>query len=65
MSNSHVKDASFLQQHIEKLILAAGLLILAAAVFLFVIGNPFAIKVNNQTYDNPKDAVDVLVRSGL
>lgn len=62
MPSSHIKDASFLQQHIEKLILAAGVLVLAVAVFLFVIGNPFAIEVNRQTYETPAEAVDVLVR---
>lgn len=63
MPSSHVKDASFLQQHIEKLILAIGVLVLAVAVFLFVIGKPFAIEINRQSYDNPKDAIEVLVRA--
>lgn len=62
MSTQRIKDASFLQQHIEKLILAAGLLVFAVAVFLFVMGNPFAVQVNNQTYPEPAEAVDVLVR---
>lgn len=62
MSTQRIKDATFLQQHIEKLILAVGLLVFAIAVFLFVMGNPFAVQVNNQSYPEPSDAVDVLVR---
>lgn len=62
MSAQRIKDASFIQQHIEKLILAAGVLVFAVAAFLFVIGNPFAIEVNRQTYTDPNEAVSVLVR---
>lgn len=63
MSTQRIKDASFLQQHVEKLILAAGLLVFGIAIFLFVMGNPFAVQVNNQPYPAPEDAIDVLVRA--
>lgn len=61
MPATRIKDAGFVQQHLEKLILAAGVLILAIAVFLFVIGNPFAVEVNGQKYDKPGEAINVLV----
>ena len=63
MSTPRIKDASFLQQHIEKLVLAVGLLVLLIAVFLFVMGNPFAVKVNGQAQNSPQDAVDFLDRT--
>lgn len=63
MSVQRIKDASFLQQHIEKLILLAGILVFAIAVFLFVLGNPFAVEVNRKAYSKPAEAVDVLVRT--
>ncbi len=63
MSAPRIKDASFIQLHIEKLILAVGLLVFAVGVFLFVLGNPFAIELNRQTYDDPAQAVNVLVRT--
>jgi hypothetical protein len=62
MSAPRIKDAGFVQQHIEKMVLGGGLLIFAIAVFLFIIGNPFAVEVDRNTYDKPADAVDVLVR---
>jgi len=62
MSTPRIKDASFIQLHIEKLILAFGVLVFAIGVFLFVIGNPFAVELNNQTYDDPAEAVEVLKR---
>ena len=63
MSSPRIKDASFIQLHIEKLILAFGVLVFGVGVFLFVLGNPFAIEVNRQAYDKPADAVDVLKRT--
>lgn len=63
MSSLRIKDASFIQLHIEKIILAVGLLIFAIGLFLFVFGNPFAIQLNNKTYDDPGGAVDVLVKT--
>lgn len=63
MSSRRIKDASFIQLHIEKLILAFGVLVFGVGVFLFVLGNPFAVEVNRQTYDDPADAVEVLKRS--
>lgn len=62
MSAPRIKDASFLQQHIEKLILIAGIAVFAIAVFLFVLGNPFAVEINRQAYPKPDEAVEVLVR---
>lgn len=44
------------------MILAAGVFVFAVAAFLFVVGNPFAIEVNRQTYTDPNEAVQVLVR---
>ncbi|MFK7788782.1 MAG: hypothetical protein AB8C95_04710 [Phycisphaeraceae bacterium] len=63
MSAPRLKDASFIQLHIEKLILALGIFIFLIGVFLFVIGNPFAIELNNQTFAEPGEAVETLVRS--
>ena len=63
MSAPRIKDATFLQQHIEKLILLAGVGVFAIAVFLFVLGNPFAIEVDRRAYDKPAEAVEVLERN--
>lgn len=63
MSAPRIKDASFVQLHIEKIILSAGVLIFAIGLFLFVLGNPFAIQLNNQTYETPGDAVNTLTLS--
>jgi hypothetical protein len=60
MSSIRIKDASFIQLHIEKLILAFGVLVFVVGIFLFVMGNPFAVELNNQSFDDPADAVEVL-----
>lgn len=62
MSAKRIKDAGFLQQHFEKLVLLGGVVVFLIAVFLFVISKPFAVEVNRQTYPEPEDAIDVLVR---
>ncbi|MEM6258120.1 MAG: hypothetical protein AAGI37_07380 [Planctomycetota bacterium] len=61
MPATRIKDAGFVQQHLEKLILAGGVLVLLIAVALFVVGKPFAIEVNNTKHPTPKEAIDVLV----
>lgn len=60
MSTTRVKDAGFLQQHIEKLILAAGALVLIAAVVLFFVLDPFSLKVGNKDYSSADEAVNDL-----
>jgi len=63
MSTARVKDAGFLQQHIEKVVLGVGILIFLLTILLFVIGNPYAVTVSNQTYAEPDEAVEVLSMS--
>lgn len=71
MSSTRVKDAGFIQQHIEKLVLAAGVLVFFVAVMLFIVGNPYAIELGNKKYDSAKQVVDELktgesrLRAGL
>lgn len=63
MSTTRVKDAGFLQQHIEKLILGVGVLVLLLALVLFMVGNPFKIVVAGTEYDDADGAVGVLSSS--
>jgi len=60
MSTTRVKDASFVQQNIEKILLAVGALILLVALVLFVFGNPFAVELSGRKFDNPREAVEIL-----
>ncbi len=60
MPTTRVKDAGFLQQNIEKLILGAGVLVLLAAFGLFVFGNPFSIEVGGKSFADAGEAVGVL-----
>lgn len=62
MATTRVKDAGFLQQHIEKILLGVGILILLLAVLLFVVVNPFTIELSGKTYSDPQSAVEVLKR---
>lgn len=62
MASTRVKDASFLQQHIEKILLGVGLFVLLLAVVMFVIANPFAIELNGKSYADPQAAVEQLKR---
>ncbi len=58
-----VKDAGFFTQHIEKLILGAGVLFLIVAVAVVGFGliiNPYQVTVGNQTYDDPADIIPEL-----
>lgn len=63
MASKRVKDAGFLQLHIEKVLLAGGAIVFVLAAVLFLLGNPFALVVNNQAYPKAQDAVDLLVRN--
>lgn len=62
MSSARVKDAGFLQQHIEKLLLGGGVLILIIAFFLFVIRNPFGLEVNGRAFTSTEEAIGDLQR---
>jgi len=60
MATQRVKDAGFLQQHIEKLVLGAGLLILLIAFMIYFVGNPFAIELGGRSYDSAGPAISAL-----
>lgn len=60
MSNTRVKDAGFLQLHIEKVILGIGVLILLGAFVIFIAGNPFAIDVSGKVYSGSDEIVSDL-----
>lgn len=58
-----VKNASFFQLHIEKIILALGVLFLLIAVAVVVFGviiKPYQVEVGNKTYDSPAEIIPVL-----
>ena len=63
MATTRVKDAGFLQLHIEKVLLGAGALILVIALVVFVLANPFKIEINGKSYPSPSTAIDELVRA--
>ncbi|MEX2670528.1 MAG: hypothetical protein WD294_00320, partial [Phycisphaeraceae bacterium] len=42
------KDAGFVQKHLEKVVLAAGVLFLLVIAAYVFIGNPYAVEVNGQ-----------------
>lgn len=44
-----MKNVNFFQQHVEKLVLGAALLIAALLVLIYVIGTPYAAEVGGQT----------------
>lgn len=60
MSTTRVKDATFVQQHIEKMVLGVGVLIFLLTVLLYVVGKPFSYEVGNNEYENASDAIAVL-----
>lgn len=60
MPTARVKDAGFLQKHVEKIALGLGVLILIIAFVIFVAGNPFKIVINNREYASPREAVEEL-----
>ena len=41
------KDASFFELHVEKIVIALGLLILLVVVFFYFVGQPFTVEVNS------------------
>ncbi|XAM00135.1 hypothetical protein OT109_01855 [Phycisphaeraceae bacterium D3-23] len=60
-----LKNASFFQLHIEKIVLAAGVvfLLLAVAVVVFgVILKPYQVTLGNNTYEEPKEVIPDLVK---
>ena len=57
MSTTRVKDAGFLQKNIEKLLFAAGALILIITLLLFILGNPFKIEVGGTKVGTATEAV--------
>lgn len=61
MPATRVKDAGFLELHIEKILLGVGLLILLGAVVIFFVGNPFKIVINDREYASSREAIDELI----
>lgn len=55
------KNTNFFQQHVEKLIVGAGLLIAAVIVLLYVVGSPYAAEVNNQEM-SPSDLTEQVAK---
>lgn len=60
MALKRVKDAGFLQLHIEKLLLGAGVLVLLIAAVLFILGKPFGVTLAGRDHADPEVAIDVL-----
>ncbi|MEM9414727.1 MAG: hypothetical protein AAGA29_04515 [Planctomycetota bacterium] len=59
-----VKNASFFQMHIEKIILALGVLFLLVAVAVVVFGvalKPYEVTVGNRTFSEPAEVVPHIV----
>ncbi|MFI4862023.1 MAG: hypothetical protein ACIAXF_15255 [Phycisphaerales bacterium JB063] len=64
-----LKNASFFQLHIEKIVLAAGVLFLLVAVAVVVFGavlKPYQVELGSQTFDDPSEVPPFLVdRAGV
>lgn len=60
MPTARVKDAGFVQRHIEKVLLGVGALVLLLAFLIFVAGNPFNIEINGREFASPGAAIEQL-----
>lgn len=61
-----VKNASFVQMHIEKVILAVGILFFLIAIGVIVFGvilKPYQVELANRTYDQPADIIPAQVEN--
>lgn len=56
------KDSNFFQQHVEKLMLAVGVLALAAIVFFYVLGDPYAVEYQGESV-SPARAPQMVLES--
>ncbi|MEM9019170.1 MAG: hypothetical protein AAGC44_01290 [Planctomycetota bacterium] len=59
-----VKNATFIQKHIEKLVLlvAAIFLVLVLAIFVGGVFNPYKVELGNKTYDRPDEVIPALLQ---